>query len=50
MITEEGNINYFAGGKMENVYRVDERYFDFLEDQVKDLKAEKSQSILGSMF
>ena len=50
VITEEGNVDHFAGGKMENIYHVDKWYFDFLEDQVKELKAEKSQSILASMF
>ena len=32
------------GGKMENIYHVDDRYSNFLEEQVKELKAEKSQS------
>ena len=50
VITKEGNINHFAGGKMENVYHADERYYNFLEDQVKELKVEKNQSILASMF
>ena len=50
VITKEGNIDHFTGGKMENIYHVDERYFDFLEEQVKDLKAEKNQNILASMF
>ena len=35
---------------MENVYPTDERYFNFLEDQVKELKAEKNQSNSASMF
>ena len=43
VITEEGNTSHFTGGKMENIYHVDERYFDFVEDQVKELKAEKNQ-------
>ena len=50
VITEEGNIDHFTGGKMENIYNVDERYFDFHEEQVKELKAEKNQSILASIF
>ena len=26
MVTEEGDINHFAGFKMENIYHVDDRY------------------------
>ena len=50
VITNEDNTDHFAGGKMENIYHVDERYFDFLEDQVKELKAEKNESIIASTF
>ena len=50
VVTEEGNINHFAGGKMENIYYADDRYSDLLEEQVKELKAEKNQSFLGNMF
>ena len=42
-ITKEGDSDHFTGGKMESVYHADKRYFDFLEDQVKELKAEKNQ-------
>ena len=42
VITKEGNVNHFTGGKMENIYHSDERYFDFLEEQVKELKVEKN--------
>ena len=50
MVTEEGDIDHFTGGKMENIYHVDDMYSDFLEKQVMELKAEKSQSILGNMY
>ena len=50
MVTGEGGINHFMGCKMDNVYHKDKRYFDFLENQVKELKSEKNQSILSSMF
>ena len=49
-ITEEGNINHFMGGKMENIYHAHDRYSDFLEKQVKELKAEPGQSFLGNVF
>ena len=29
IITEEGDIDYFTGGKMETIYETDNRYFDF---------------------
>ena len=47
---EEGDIDYFPGGKMEDIYQADDRYFDFLERQVRELNEEKNQSILVSMF
>ena len=50
VITEEGNINHFAGGKMEDICQADDRYFGFLEGQIRELKEEKNQSILVSMF
>ena len=50
VIPKEGNVDHFAGGKIENIYHAEERDLDFLEEQVKDLKAEKNQSILVSMF
>ena len=50
MVTEEGDIDHFAGGKMENIYHADDRYSNFLEEQVKELKAEKNQSFLANMF
>ena len=50
IVTEEGDINHFAGGKMENIYHGDDKYSNFLEEQVNKLKAEKSQHFLGNMF
>ena len=40
VITEEGDMNHFTGGKKENIYQADEQYFNFLEGQVRKLKAE----------
>ena len=50
VVTEEGDIDHFTGGKMENIYHVDDRYSDYHEEQVKELKAEKNQSFLANMF
>ena len=49
-VTEEGNIDLFTGGRMENMYHADDRYSNFLEEQVKELKAEKIQSGFGNML
>ena len=50
MVSEEGNIDHFVGGRMENIYHVDDRYSDFLDGQVKELKAEKNLSFLCNML
>ena len=50
VVTEEGDIDHFVGGTMENIYHTDDRYSGILERQVKKLKAEKSQSFLGNML
>ena len=47
MVTEEGDISHFIRGRMENIYHVDGRYSDFLEKQVNEFKAEKSQHLSG---
>ena len=36
VITEDGDINYVGGGKMETVYQTYDEYFEFLEKQVKE--------------
>ena len=33
VVTEDGDINHFAGGKIENIYLVDDRYFNFLKSK-----------------
>ena len=50
MVTEECDIDHFVGGRMVNIYHGDDRYSNFLEEQVKELKAEKSQSVLDNML
>ena len=44
MVTEVGDIDCFAGGNMESIYYEDDRYSNFLEEQVMELKAEENQS------
>ena len=50
IITAEGDIDHFTWSKMENIYQADERYFNSLEGEVRELKEEKNQSILVSAF
>ena len=42
IITEEGDIDNFTGGKMEAVYQADDQFFEFFEWQVKELQVERS--------
>ena len=50
VITEEGNIDILIGGKMEVVYQADGQLFGFYKGQVKELQAERSQSIVTSVL
>ena len=50
IITAEGDIDNFAGGKMEVIYQGDDQYFAFLEEQANEVNAEKNQSIITSVF
>ena len=50
IITEDGDIDYFMGGKMATVFQVDNECFEFLEEQVRELQVEKSQGFISSVF
>ena len=50
IITKDGDIDKFKGGKMDSIYQADDQYFNFFEEQVKELQAEKSQGIITSIF
>ena len=45
VITEDGDIDCVGGGRMEMVYQADDEYFEFLNQQVKELHMERSQGI-----
>ena len=49
IITEDGNIDMFEGGKMDAIYQADDQYLDFFETQVRELQAKKSQGIITSV-
>ena len=50
VISGEGDINHSTRVKMENIYQADEQYFNFLEGQLRELKAEKNLNILACVF
>ena len=50
VITEDSDIDYIAGGKMEIVYLADDWYFEFLNQQVKELHMERSQGFITCIF
>ena len=49
-IIEYGNTDKFKDGKMDAIYQADDQYFDFLKEQVSELQAEMSQSIITNVF
>ena len=50
VIMEDGDIDYIGSGKMEMVYHANDWYFKFLDQQVKELRIERSQGFITSMF
>ena len=50
IITEDGDVDRFNSGKMNAIYQANDQYFDFFEDEARELQAEKSQGILTSLF
>ena len=43
IITEDGDIDSFAQGKLDAIYQADDQYLDFFEEQTRELQAEKGQ-------
>ena len=50
IITKDGDIDNFTGGKVDAIYQAGGQYCDFFKEQVKKLQVEKSQSIITSVF
>ena len=50
IINKDGDIGNFAGGKVDTIYQADDKYFNFFEEQARELQAEKSQSINTRIF
>ena len=50
IITEDRDIDKFKGGKMDAIYKVDDQYFNFFKEQVREVQANKSQGIITGLF
>ena len=50
VITQDGDIDYVAGGKMEMVYHADNQYFEFLDQWLKELHMERTEEFIESVF
>ena len=50
IITEDADIDNFTGGKVYAIHQVDDQFFNFFEEEVKELQAGKGQSIITSIF
>ena len=49
-IMKDGDVNYVGDGEMEMIYWADDEFFEFLNQQVKELHMERSQGFITSMF
>ena len=50
IITEDGDVDNFAGEKVDAIYQATDEYIDFFKEQARELQAEKSHSIITSVF
>ena len=50
VIMQDCDIDYVGGGKMEIVYWADDKYFEFLNQQVKEIHMERSQGFITNVF
>ena len=50
VVTEDGDIDYVGGGNMEMVYQADDKYFELLNQQVRELHMERSQGFMTSVL
>ena len=47
---EDGDTDYIGGGKVEMVYQANDWYFEFLNQQVKELHMARSQGFITMVF
>ena len=49
IITKDSDIDKFEGEEMDSSYQANDQYFNFFEEEVKDLQAKKSKGIITSV-
>ena len=50
VFTEEGYINYYSSGAMDNIFQAPDSEFMTLQEKVKIKKSERSRSFIGRML
>ena len=50
VVTEEGYIDYYNSGVIDNIFQATDLEFMTLQEKVKCHKSEKSRSFIGRMF
>ena len=50
VVTEEGYIDYYSSGVMDNIFQAPDSEFMALQEMVKCHKLEKSRSLIDRMF
>ena len=50
VVTEEGYIDYYISGLMDNIFQAPDLEFVTLQEKVKCHKSQKSRSFIGMMF
>ena len=50
IITEDGDIDKFTGEEMNVIYQATDEDFNFFEAQVRELDAERNQSIITGIL
>ena len=50
IIMEEGYIDHYTSGAMDNVFQAPDSEFDMLQEKVKNQKSERNRSFIGRML
>ena len=50
VVTEEGYIDHYSSGAMDNIFQAPDSEFETLQEKVKFQKSERSRSFIGRML
>ena len=50
IITEEGYIDHYTSGAMDNIFQAPDSEFETLQEKVENQKSERSRSFIGRML